>query len=183
MFSIKKSLFAGVTAIAVALAGSPAHADTLSQSEAGTDSRVESGVNQTQIRVLESTSDTAKISVENGQVEKNADGTVTVHDAAGETSVVLRTAVLLSDGSISQIDYAVDGNAIEAKLSVPVIPGESEPVVTQGWFECGMGTIATIAAIGAIPLTGGASAVILPALGAGAAAGGSVYACITAAQG
>ena len=65
----------------------------------------------------------------------------------------------------------------------PVVEGEKEPVVDQGWVECGLGTMGAISAVGLIPVTGGASAVILPALGAGAAAGGASYACIQAGEG
>ncbi|MGZ7496461.1 hypothetical protein ACXM2N_05100 [Corynebacterium sp. ZY180755] len=74
----------------------------------------------------------------------------------------MKSAVLLSDGSISNIEYVVDGNEIHATLSVPVVAGENEPVADQGWAECAFATIGNIATIGAIPVTGGASAVILP---------------------
>ena len=95
----------------------------------------------------------------------------------------MKSAVLLSDGSVSHIDYVVDGNEIGATLSTPVVEGEKEPVVDQGWVECGMATVGAISTIGMVPVTGGASAVILPALGAGATAGGATYACTQAAEG
>lgn len=178
MFSILKAAIAGVLGGAVAIARAPSYAMTATETTSD-----QANISRTEIQILESTADSAKLKVKDGTIKENADGTVTVSNDAAWDSVTLKSAVLLSDGSISNIDYVVDGDEIHSTLSVPVAAGESEPVADQGWADCAFGTIGTIVAIGAIPVTGGASAVILPALGAGATAGGTVYNCVSAAKG
>ena len=175
MFSVNKAFIAGILGVAVAVSGTPSNAMAATESDSVKKTDI-----QTEIQVLESTTDSAKLKIEDGSVKENADGTVTISNDETGDSATLKSAVLLSDGSISHIDYVVDGNEIGATLSTPVVEGEKEPVVDQGWAECAFGTIGAISAVGMIPVTGGASAVILPAMGAGAAAGGASYTCVQA---
>lgn len=178
MFSVNKAFIAGILGAAVAISGTPSYAMAATESDSVKKTDI-----QTEIQVLESTDDSAKLKIKDGSVKENADGTVTISNDETGDSATLKSAVLLSDGSVSHIDYVVDGNEIGATLSTPVVEGEKEPVVDQGWVECGMATVGAISAIGMVPVTGGASAVILPALGAGATAGGATYACTQAAEG
>ncbi|MGZ7496462.1 hypothetical protein ACXM2N_05105 [Corynebacterium sp. ZY180755] len=78
MFSILKAAIAGVLGGAVAIAGAPSYAMAATETTSN-----QANISRTEIQILESNADSAKLKVKDGTIKENADGTVTVsNDAA-----------------------------------------------------------------------------------------------------
>ncbi|GEA42704.1 Uncharacterised protein [Corynebacterium striatum] len=158
----------------VAISGSPAFAASVGDQPVNGAAKVVDA-SFTKIYTKKSTNNGMVLSIENGTITENKDGSVTIANADG-SEAKLKSAFLLSDGSVSKVTYRVDGNVITASYSKPLAEGGVVPVVSQGAFGCAMGTIATIGSLASIPLTAGADA--WPAiLLAGSAAGTASYEC------
>ena len=170
----KKAAVAAALVSAVALSGSPAFAVAGSDTSAAATKIADK--NFTKVYTEESTGEGMVLSVGDGTIAENKDGSVTISNKDG-SEVKLRTAFLLSDGSVDKASYRVDGNTITVSYSESLVEGKRVSVVTQGWAGCAFGTVATIGSILSIPVKGVLDAA--PAImTAGAAAGMASYECV-----
>lgn len=131
----------------------------------------------TKVYIKKATNNGMVFSVENGTITENNDGSITIANKDG-SEVKLRSSSPLSDGSVDQVSYRIDGKIITASYSNSIVEGVRVPVVTQGVAGCVFGTIATIGSIKSIPLTGDVSAWPAFAVAGGTAAMAS-YECAT----
>jgi hypothetical protein len=176
MKKVRQALIGVSVAISLAFAAAPA---TAAENQSAAETQESAAVNsiESQIQLTETTLEGFTAVIENGVFSQSEDGEINVYDEDGNEAGTFNSAMLMSDGSLNLVEYELNGDTVEARYSSPLQEEGPVPVVTQDWVTCGFATLATIAAIATVPVTGGWSV-----LGAGAAAGYSSYECAQAGQ-
>lgn len=178
MKKLRKALIGASIAFSLAFAAAPATAVQIDSKTGETSEQSVVNSSESYIVITESDQDGFTAVIKNGTFTQSENGGIELYDENGEGAGAFNSALLMSDGSLVSITYEVNGDAVHAKFSDPIEEGGPVPVVMQDWVTCAFGTLATTAAIAALPLTFGWSVVA-----AGATAGLTSYECVQAAQG
>lgn len=178
MKTLRNALVGASVAFSLSFAVAPATAAPIDSMTGEASEQSVSDSHESQILITESDQDGFSAVIENGSISKYEEGEIELYDESGEPAGALKSAILMSDGSLVEVTYEVDGDEVNAKFSEPIVEGGPVPVVTQDWVTCAFGTVATVAAIAALPATFGWSTVA-----AASTAGLTSYECTQAAQG
>lgn len=142
---------------------------------------VEVSENQANLSIDSAHENGFEATIENGSVQENEDGSLSILNAANVESGVLQSTITLDDGSTRSVEYEVQGSDITATYSDQVAEDQNAAISSGATMSSGVDCALALGTAGAGYLGAAGAALTAPfTLGGGLVVSGAALASATA---